>query len=56
MQDEEDAKRGLYNYFADSKQLLTMPRMVFGTLVAVGAPFLMLTPHQATAVCLTVGK
>eukprot|EP00983_Pelagomonas_calceolata_P134961 1162110-Pelagomonas_calceolata.AAC.5 len=54
MQDEEDAKRGLYNHFADSKLLLTLPRMLLGTVVAVAVPFYLLSNVQAVAVCLTV--
>eukprot|EP00967_Tisochrysis_lutea_P094914 scaffold138143_cov19-Tisochrysis_lutea.AAC.1 len=56
MQDEEDAKRGLYNHFADSKLLLTLPRMLLGTVVAVAVPFYLLSNVQAVAVCLTVGE
>jgi len=55
LQDEEDAKRGLYNHFADSKLLLTLPRMLLGTVVAVAVPFYLLSNVQAVAVCLTVG-
>jgi len=56
VQDEEDAKRGLYNHFADSKLLLTMPRMLLGTIIAVTAPAYLLSSQQALSVLLVVGK
>ena len=40
IQDEEDAKRGLYNWFAQSKTLLTPPRLLLGTVSAVAIPLL----------------
>jgi hypothetical protein len=42
VQDEEDAKRGLYNWFAQSRRLLTLPRLLFGTATAVAVPYLAL--------------
>lgn len=33
IQDEEDAKKGLYNWFAQSQKLLTLPRIFLGTLI-----------------------
>lgn len=36
-QDAEDAKGGLYNWFARSQQLLTPSRLMLGTLAALGA-------------------
>jgi adenosylcobinamide-GDP ribazoletransferase len=35
IQDEEDAKKGLYNWFAQSQKLLTIPRLILGTLITV---------------------
>lgn len=51
IQDEEDAKRGLYNWFAQSKRLLTLPRLCLGTATAVAVPWLLLSAQQAAATC-----
>jgi cobalamin synthase len=53
-QDEEDAKKGLYNWFAQSQRLLTVPRLVVATATAVLVPMALLGPLQAAVCCLTV--
>eukprot|EP00878_Enallax_costatus_P038458 GHUV01043697.1.p1 GENE.GHUV01043697.1~~GHUV01043697.1.p1 ORF type:complete len:179 (+),score=66.35 GHUV01043697.1:231-767(+) len=42
IQDEEDAKKGLYNWFAQSQRLLTAPRLLFSTATAALVPLLLL--------------
>jgi adenosylcobinamide-GDP ribazoletransferase len=54
LQDEEDAKRGLYNWFAQSQRLLTPGRVAFGTATAVLAPLALLGAHEALLLCATV--
>lgn len=51
LQDEEDAKRGLYNWFAQSRRLLTLPRLLFGTATAVAVPYLALGLQGCLLVC-----
>lgn len=46
VQSEEDAKRGLYNWFSDSKLLLTIPRLLFGTICAIIVPLLVMNEKQ----------
>ena len=46
IQSEEDAKRGLYNWFSDSKLLLTIPRLLFGTICAVAIPLLVMNEKE----------
>eukprot|EP00873_Tetraselmis_striata_P005069 jgi/Tetstr1/425333/TSEL_015782.t1 len=36
LQDDEDAKRGMYNWFAQSQRLFSKPRLLLGTLAAAG--------------------
>ncbi|KAG2444858.1 hypothetical protein HXX76_001599 [Chlamydomonas incerta] len=54
IQDDEDAKRGMYNWFAQSTRLLTAPRLALGTLQAVAIPLLALGPARACVVYATV--
>jgi adenosylcobinamide-GDP ribazoletransferase len=54
IQDEQSAKRGLYNWFADSQRLLTLPRLCLGTLVTILVPVLLLPVEQAMSVFLVV--
>lgn len=54
VQDEQSAKRGLYNWFADSQKLLTIPRLFVGTLVSIAVPLLLLSLEQALQVYLVV--
>jgi adenosylcobinamide-GDP ribazoletransferase len=54
LQDVEDAKRGLYNWFAQSQRLLTPWRVAFGTATAVLAPLALLGAHEALLLCATV--
>lgn len=54
IQDEEDAKKGLYNWFAQSQRLLTAPRLLFSTGTFVLVPLLVLGPAKAAIVCATV--
>lgn len=35
IQDDEDAKRGMYNWFAQSQRLFSKPRLLFGTALTV---------------------
>lgn len=53
-QDEEDAKKGLYNWFAQSQRLLTLPRLVLGTASFLLIPLLLLGLQKATAIYITV--
>ena len=55
IQDEEDAKRGLYNWFAQSQRLLTPPRLALGTATAAAVPYLALGLGRALACYATVG-
>lgn len=50
MQDDEDAKQGLYNWFAQSQRLLTAPRLLIGTLTAALIPYLALGFDRALIV------
>jgi len=54
VQDEQSAKRGLYNWFADSQKLLTIPRLLVGTLVSIAVPLVLLPLEQALQVYLVV--
>jgi len=54
VQDEQSAKRGLYNWFADSQKLLTIPRLFVGTLVSIAVPLVLLPWEQALQVYLVV--
>jgi adenosylcobinamide-GDP ribazoletransferase len=54
IQDEDDAKRGLYNWFAQSKTLLTLPRLFFGTVTAVIIPLLAVGLERAVVLYATV--
>ena len=54
IQDEEDAKRGLYNWFAQSKRLLTPPRLLLGTLSAIFIPYCTLGLERALILYATV--
>ncbi|KAH7621289.1 hypothetical protein Ndes2526B_g03630 [Nannochloris sp. 'desiccata'] len=54
IQDEEDAKRGLYNWFAQSKTLLTPLRLLFGTATAVAIPILAVGLQKAMVLFATV--
>ena len=54
VQDPEDAKRGLYNVFAASRPLLTLPRILLGTASAAAALWLALPFEQAAAAALVV--
>lgn len=45
-QDEEDAKRGMYNWFAQSQRLLTPIRVLIGTGTLVLVPYLLLPLHE----------
>lgn len=54
IQDEEDAKRGLYNWFAQSQRLLTPPRLILGTVTAVVVPWVTLGLTQALWIYATV--
>lgn len=53
VQDAEDAKGGLYNWFARSQQLLTPWRLLLGTLAAVAGAAVLPWPSSAL-VCGTV--
>jgi cobalamin synthase len=53
LQDEEDAKRGLYNWFAQSRALLTLPRLLLGTVTAFAAPVLLLGAARGALVAAT---
>jgi cobalamin synthase len=53
LQDEEDAKRGLYNWFAQSRALLTLPRLLLGTATAFAAPVLLLGAARGALVAAT---
>ncbi|KXZ55222.1 hypothetical protein GPECTOR_3g364 [Gonium pectorale] len=55
IQDDEDAKRGMYNWMAASTRLLTPPRIALGTLIALAAPAVALGAVRAAAVAATVG-
>jgi len=55
IQDEEDAKKGLYNWFAQSQRLLTPPRLIIGTVSAVAVPWIVLEPHQACIIYFSIG-
>ncbi|GFR39615.1 hypothetical protein Agub_g77 [Astrephomene gubernaculifera] len=50
IQDEEDAKRGMYNWMAQSTRLLTPPRLLLGTLVAAAVPLVALGLQRACMV------
>lgn len=50
IQDEEDAKKGLYNWFAQSQRLLTPIRLFLATFCAVGVPWLVLGPEKAIVI------
>ena len=52
IQDEESSKRHLYNWFANSQRLLTLPRLFLGTLFSVAIPWWFLPLHQALLVYL----
>lgn len=57
MQDEEDAKGGMYNWFADCQQLLTPLRMLLATFFTIVSACLLLHWQQAVvvlAVCFTI--
>lgn len=54
LQDAEDAKRGLYNWFATSRRLLTPPRLAFATAGTAGVLLAALPAAQAAAVAATV--
>jgi cobalamin synthase len=53
LQDDEDAKRGMYNWFAQSQALLTPPRLLLGTATAVAVPLALLGPAKALLVLAT---
>lgn len=53
-QDDEDAKRGMYNWFAASQRLLTVPRLLLATGLAAAVPYIALGPVQALMVYGTV--
>lgn len=55
LQDEEDAKRGLYNHFADSARLLKPPRLALGTLTALVVPWAVLGLQRALLLWATMG-
>lgn len=50
IQDEEDAKRGLYNWFAQSRVLLSPARLLISTVTAGLVPMLVLRAKQALLV------
>lgn len=50
----QDSKRHLYNWFADSKKLLTIPRLLLGTACTVAVPYYLLPQDQALLVLGTV--
>lgn len=54
IQDEEDAKRGLYNWFAQSQRLLTGIRLFIGTASAIGIPILAVGLQKAILMYVTV--
>jgi adenosylcobinamide-GDP ribazoletransferase len=54
IQDEEDAKRGLYNWFAQSQTLLTPPRLLFGTAAAITIPIFAVGLQKAMLLYATV--
>jgi hypothetical protein len=54
LQDEEDAKKGLYNWFAQSQRLLTAPRLLFSTCTALLVPLAVLGLAKAVVVWATV--
>ncbi len=54
VQDEQTAKGEMYNWFADSQKLLTIPRLLLGTAVAVAVPWFLLPAEQAWLVYLAV--
>ena len=47
LQSDEDAKRGLYNWFAQSKRVLTPIRLFIGTATAMVIPYLLLGQEKA---------
>jgi adenosylcobinamide-GDP ribazoletransferase len=53
IQDEEDAKRGLYNWFAQSKTLLTPLRLLFGTATAMAIPIFTVGLQKAILLYIT---
>jgi adenosylcobinamide-GDP ribazoletransferase len=54
IQDEEDAKRGLYNWFAQSKTLLRPLRLLFGTVTSVSIPLLTIGLQKSILLYATV--
>jgi adenosylcobinamide-GDP ribazoletransferase len=54
LQDEEDAKAGLYNWFAASRRLLTPPRLLISTAVAAVLPLVLLGPVRGAGVLVAV--
>jgi hypothetical protein len=57
MQDEEDAKGGMYNWFAQSQRLLTPFRMLLATFFTVAAACFLLRWQLAVVVlvvCITI--
>lgn len=47
LQDDEDAKRGMYNWFAQSQRLLTPTRLALATAFTIAAAFALLPALQA---------
>lgn len=47
MQDEEDAKRGMYNWFAQCQTLLTPTRLALATAFTSAVAFALMPPLQA---------
>ncbi len=53
-QDEEDSKRHLYNWFAQSQRLLTPPRLLLATASTILVPLWLLPQDKALLVLGTV--